>query len=137
VIYQHDSYRNYLRSVLADRIGSNPSYSLRALARALGLTPSQLSHVLQGEKNLSHERALQVATRLGLDARQTEYFGLLVQRESTKSIQLKEAALARMREINPASAAKDLSVDAFRAISDWYHAAILEIMSLQGIRATP
>lgn len=132
MVLEHTSYRAYLRSVLAERITKNPSYSLRAMARDLGLKPSQLSEVCKGTKNLSLQSAHVAALKLGLEACEAEYFCVLVQYETAKSSELRESFLKRMRALNPVREIRDLSVDQFRLIADWYHLPIVEMTLLEG-----
>ncbi len=123
---QFQSYREYLKEQLLSRSKKNSSYSLRAFARDLDLAPSTLSEILKGSKNLSPEKAHQVATLMGLSTKQRDLFCLWVQSEATKDPSLK----ARLRERIESSSSKgrapraELSVDLFCAISEWYHAAI-------------
>jgi hypothetical protein len=58
---------------------------MRALAQSLGIASSLVCEVLNGKHNLSADRALQVADRLGLSPEEASYFCLLVQFETTKS----------------------------------------------------
>lgn len=136
MIFEHTSYRSYLKSVLAERITKNPAYSLRAMAKVLGIQPSHLSAVQNGLKNLSPESAAKIAAKLGLTREENDYFCLLVQYESTKEPELKATYLARLRELNNRDEVKDLSVDAFKAIADWYHIPILEMTTLTGFKFT-
>lgn len=50
-------YRAFLNQKLKRRIEKNPAYSLRAMAKHLGLAPSMLSDVLSGKRNLSLDHA--------------------------------------------------------------------------------
>ncbi|MEK7692130.1 MAG: TIGR02147 family protein, partial [Bdellovibrionota bacterium] len=77
-VFQHSSYRPYLRSVLADRISRNPAYSLRSMASHLGMAPSSFSEVLKGRTGLSLQAAARIARKLGLSEDESEYFALLV-----------------------------------------------------------
>jgi uncharacterized protein (TIGR02147 family) len=133
VIYEHTSYRTFLRTVLADRTRSNPAYSLRAMARQLVLPPSQLSRVLGGHANLSARAARKVAHRLRLDATESEYLVALVELESEDSPEIRSALLDRLNRLRPNQRqVRDLQVDAFRQIADWHHCAILELALLPG-----
>lgn len=133
-IFEHTSYRTYLKSVLAERITKNTSYSLRAMAKALGIQSSHLSSVQNGVKNLSLKAAVAVAGKLGLDATEAEYFCLLVQYENEKSPELKATHLQRLRGLlkttNSGLEFRDLGVDAFKLIADWYHIPTLEMLGL-------
>src|SRR5277367_2598506 len=84
-VLSHPSYRDYLRTTLAERSGRRRgSYSVRAFARQLGFAQGFLADVLKGNKNLSAEGAMRAATALGLSPDERENFSLLVQLETAK-----------------------------------------------------
>lgn len=58
-------YARKLKDELVVRSSSNPSYSLRAFARDLKLSPSFLSEVLKGKRRLSHESLNFISEKLG------------------------------------------------------------------------
>lgn len=125
MIFEHNSYRSYLRGLLAERISRNPSYSLRSMANQLGLAASSLSEIIKGTANLSRDRGFVVAQKLSLPAEEAEYFDLLVQFESAKKPQMKERVLTRMKELNPQREIRDFSVDYFKVMSDWYYGPVM------------
>lgn len=137
MIFEHTSYRSYLKSVLADRIAKNPFYSLRAMARALEVQPSHLSAIHNGLKNLSPQTALKIAAKLGLSEQESEYFRLLVDYEAAKSPELKAAYQRKLQALNGKTEVRDLSLDAFKLIADWYHIPILEMTGLAKFKFTP
>jgi uncharacterized protein (TIGR02147 family) len=137
MVFEHSSYRSFLKAVLAERLGKNPAYSLRSMARQLSLAPASLSNVLRGKKNLAPGTALRVARQLALSAPEEEYFCLLVQLEGAKNPDLRSALLEKLRAINPARPPKDLGTDYFVVISDWYHFPILQLAGLPGFSFTP
>ena len=63
-----------LTEILSERKASNPSYSLRAFARDLGVSAPQLSNVMNGHRGLSPEVAKAISDMLSLDPRQKEIF---------------------------------------------------------------
>ncbi len=134
-VFTHHSYRSFLREVIAEKAQRNPSYSLRAMAQALDLAPSYLSTILKGEKNLSADTALRITKRLGLKAKETEYFCLLVQRDGAKSAEAREAIHQQLERLSPQTTGHDLSVDHFRVISDWHHFGILAALELTNFSA--
>jgi uncharacterized protein (TIGR02147 family) len=138
MIFEHISYRTYLKEVLADRTSKNSQYSLRAMARQLGFAPSSLSEVMKGTANFSLTSARKLASKLGLPPKEAEYLYLLVQYESTKDAEIKETLFARMKNLNPSKTqVHDLSIDQFRQISEWYHSAILEMVDLHHFVFSP
>ena len=114
--------RQLLQSELARRCERNPKYSLRAFARALGMSHTVLSLVLSGKRPLSKGATLKVADALSLDPAE------------------RERLLARRRASSPASLpekgelVRQLSLDTFELISDWHHYAILSLLELPRAR---
>jgi uncharacterized protein (TIGR02147 family) len=131
MIWEHTNYRGYLKSVLADRISHNSRYSLRAMAAQLGIAQSTFCDLLKGKKNISSEMAAKLSKRLGLNEGESEYFFLLVQAESARDPAFRESILNRLRTLNPGLKNYDLSVDAFKVISTWYHTALYEYFELE------
>ncbi|MEK6578738.1 MAG: TIGR02147 family protein [Bdellovibrionota bacterium] len=120
-------YTGVIRQKLQERVESNPGYSLRAFARNLGLDPGFLSHVLKGKRQLSVSRALELTGPLGLNTREKEHFLNLVQLKSARTDQMREEILTRMSKTRQPGAIKDIDLETFAFISDWYHNAILEL----------
>ena len=102
------------------RKSKNPGYSLRAFAKSLGLSSSFVSKVLNAKKNVSHETALIIASRLNLD-------------EDVVQIYFTDAANLKMKEME----FDNVAVDEFHYISDWHHFAILEAVTLSDFKNEP
>lgn len=132
MVTQHQDYRGYLKWVLADRIARNPSYSLRSFARQLGLHHSMVVQLFQNKKRLSVERAHQVAHRLELAGKDYEYFCLLVEIDNARGMEQKQALLARMHDAFPQARVRDLGVEHFQMISEWYHLPLLQMLCVPG-----
>jgi uncharacterized protein (TIGR02147 family) len=135
MIYEYDNSIHFLKSVLQEKAEINSSYSLRAFAKKLGLSPGALSLILSRKKKLSVERAYEVAKALALDPESTEYFLSLVQLEGAKSEAMKMQYLEKVKNLNPKiKNSKNLkqtilTLEHFKLISDWYGLAILELLS--------
>jgi uncharacterized protein (TIGR02147 family) len=137
MIYEHKDYRAFLKSELADRAAQNKQYSLRAFSKKLGVSSSYLSEVLQNKKSLSVDKALEIATNLGLSGTESHYFCLLVQADLLRGSEASQSIEAQLQTLNPHRKTQDLSLDMFRTISDWYHFAILELTFLEDFKVTP
>jgi uncharacterized protein (TIGR02147 family) len=136
-LFESNSYRAYLRSVLAQRVQKNPRYSMRSFAKSLGVQVSQLSELLRGKRELSESRAVQIADKLGMSRDEAEYFRVLTQAERTKDPLHRKILFEQLARLNPrAQSARDLSVDRFVTISDWYHFAILRLLEIPGFQST-
>ncbi len=128
---QAADYREILRNELIERCNRNARYSLRSFARHLKLDPARLSDVLNGKKGLSREAAHGLARILGFNAFETEFFCDSVEACHARSRVARREAQARLREkVGDRQTSQTLSVDAFKAISDWYHFAILQLLKL-------
>ncbi|MCB0417012.1 MAG: TIGR02147 family protein [Bdellovibrionales bacterium] len=106
----------WLREEYIRRRERNPSYSLRAFARSLGLSPGPLSEILAKKRELSLKLALRIAQRIAMNPEQLEAFVEPLRKSTPDPVSGKET---RFRE---------LSVDTYYLIADWYHFAILSLM---------
>lgn len=121
------SSKDLLKMELADRITANPAYSLRAMARQVGLSPSMMSSVLRGNKKLSVERAYEVAKKLKFTKPRREYLVTLVQYEQAKSADQKADLMEKLHQLVPQPKTTLLDLDLFRTIADWFHLPLLEL----------
>ncbi len=138
-LHGQTDYRAYLRAELERRVAKNARYSLRGFARDLGISPQMLSLVLNGKKGISLDSAVELAARLGLDPAEASLFVDLVSFAQAKTPEAKRLARYRLEErISPRSEPyRTLEVDAFKAISDWHHYAILELSCTHGFNPSP
>lgn len=134
MIFEHQNYRSFLKSVLAERAKKSPGYSLRSFSHKLGVSNSFLSEVLSSKKSLSMELAFKIAVKLNLTEAETQYLCLLVQLEHEKNPEFRETLANRLKDLNPKIDIFNVSADLFRVISDWYHFAILELTYLPGFK---
>lgn len=134
----HFTYQDLIKVEFENRISRNSHYSLRAFARDLGLTPQMLSAVLNGKKDLSVDSAVDVAGRLGLDPNKTQDLLDAVVFAGCKTAQAKQVIQQRIDERHQTSNGfKPLTGEIFKAISGWYHFALLELTSTQGFKSDP
>lgn len=134
MIYDFDDSTVFLKSILEKLCKMNPSYSRRAFAKKLGLSAGALSHILNGRKKISLDRASTIASLLKLRPKETEYFITLVQMEKSKSASVKLQCWERAIKLNPrlnsaSIKTTHLEVDKFKHISDWYGFAILILLT--------
>ncbi len=130
------NYRDYLNAELQTRIAKNPRYSMRALARDLALSPQMISSVLGGKKDLSVDSAAEIASKLGFDPSKTQDFLDAVVLEGCKSDLAKAMIRQRIEGRNQVRGGfRPLSLEMFKAISDWYHLAILELLDCRGFKS--
>ncbi len=120
-------FRLFLQNELLRRCKVNPRYSLRAFARSLGIEPSALSKLLAGKRSVSRPMFSRLSARLGLDPRAAQRFA------PPETSEKKRAAQAAIHGDN----FSQISLDAFQVIADWYHFALLELMTVEGFQPDP
>ena len=120
-------FRLYLQNELLRRCKANPRYSLRAFARSLGIEPSALSKLLAGKRAVSRAMFSRLSARLGLDPRMAQR---LAPPENGEKRRQAAAALSDEHF-------SQISLDAFQVIADWYHFALLELMTVEGFQPDP
>ena len=109
----------FLKKELDRRLSSNPNYSLRSFARYLDLSPGVLSEILNNKRKISHKTALKISKALG-NVEKGHFMGIV-------NSDLGGGALDGMPT-------KDLSMDLFQVIADWYHFAILNLSECDNFR---
>jgi uncharacterized protein (TIGR02147 family) len=128
-------YRDILKEELQSRMARNAAYSLRAFARDLELSPASLSLVMNGKQGLSRIAAERIVDRIGFHFEEKEYFCNLVDREHARSKKAKNRAKKQLEELDHQDTV--LNLETFRAMSDWYYFAILELTSLDKFKKSP
>ena len=124
------SYRDIIRRTLADRIALNSLYSLRALARDLGLAASRLSEILNGKQGLSLRTAEAIAQKLRLSDEETRFFLNSVESLHSRTPERRQEAFLRMSQEQPPIRFQEISEDYFRAIADPMHVAFIYLTEL-------
>ena len=114
-------FRWCLQDAFLSKCRTNSRYSLRAYARFLQIDASTLSQMLRGNRKITGEKIKKLGFRIGLSPRQIqEYLDSSSGPKNRSSIELVDI--------------KNLALDTFELISDWYHYAIFELIQLEGFR---
>jgi uncharacterized protein (TIGR02147 family) len=119
---------NLLRECLTDKMHKNPSYSARAFARDIQVSPAFISMVLAGKKKLSLERAQKVSLALEMPERKRDHFLRAVALASlpktgTLTHEMENILFGRTDRKDIYS----LDVDKFKFFRNWYHIAVLDL----------
>lgn len=122
------NHRMWLVRELTDRTRRNPAYSLRAFSKALGVSAPSLSQILAGKRPLTERTALRIIERCAMCPEQAQAF---------LASALGSGWAGALRKLDPLAGApfNELEIESFRAISDWYHYAILSLSDVENNRA--
>ncbi len=114
--------KDWLENYLAKKIEKNPRYSLRAFATRVSINPSVLSRILTGKRTLTFKMAVRIADALALEP---------CDRSELLSITVKTPI---KNQSENEKEMRDLSVDCFMAMSDWYHYAICQLLYVENFK---
>lgn len=118
------SLRDLLKTELVRRCEKNPSYSLRSFAKSLELSPAFVSKLLKGDRAFTEKTIHLLSEKLALAPDQVQRF-----KKNLKSKKWEAAA----KDIGY----RQIGLDQFQLISDWYHFAILELVTVRNFKSDP
>jgi len=131
------TYRTLLQNEFQQRLNKNPSYSLRAFARDLGIPVSNLSDVLRKKRGLSTESASKMVEVLKMGSDEGRYFVALVQKEHGRSVSVRNEAKRRIKSLESIQGFNEISLEKFSIVSNWVHFALLELSHVDGFDGSP
>ena len=112
--------QSLLQKRMTEAKARNPAFSVRALARKVGLSPAMTSRVLSGKRNVSLKLARQITEALMLDPQErSEILSLFPEKKIPRSDRPTD-------QVDPLYL--QLNADHFRMISEWHYFAILSLM---------
>ena len=126
----HGSAEQILRDELVKRQIRNPSYSISAFARDLGISQTYVSLMLAGKRRLPLKRALTFSAALGFDEERSAAFVRAVTDQAMTTETSARTVSKTPRAFNYFS----LEVDRFKVISQWYHLPILDLTTIKGFK---
>lgn len=112
--------RLWLLQELKTRQFRNKSYSLRAFAHSLGISPASLSKILTGKRELSLGLAEKIAERCLFSTEERRNFF---------------AGIQEVRPVKKQASHHVLEIETLAVIADWYHYAILSLAKLRNQHA--
>lgn len=122
--------RDYIKFEFELRRSRRPSYSMRAFARDLKVSASSLNDFMKGRVGMSQSRVLSIAETLKWSELRTEHFADLIASKYEADPGVRQASMLRVRK-RVKEGSSGMSLDAFKAISDWHHLVIIEVCELK------
>lgn len=127
-----EDYRDLILAELEARRKRKSTYSARAFARDLGLTPAYLTHLFAHRRNLSEKRAAEILDTLNWDDSHREKFWLLYRIARAGDTSMRTQYTSALREVELIREPRTLDQDEFQVISQWYHFALVELIKTEG-----
>lgn len=125
-----------LKQKLLEGRFQNPSYSLRSLAKRIGLSSSAVSEIINGKRRISVKLAARIIERLTLDHREREQILARFTEQAQARPVLNPAALHKLKSCDRQQALR-LEEDKYHLIADWYHFAILSLLETKNAKSNP
>lgn len=132
---KNSDYIHIIESEFLKRRSKNPSYSMRAFARALKISNGALSQILNGKRTPSLRTARRLISMLQLNPKTQESFVLSLASKQ-KSRKLKRLSPV-FRNVKAHPQYIGISQDHFKVIAEWYHVAILELTFTEDFNPEP
>lgn len=121
---EFDDYVDYLHAILLERNSNNPSYSLRAFARDLKISPARLSEVMRSKGNISPSKAKTFLDHICDDQESKDYFYQLVLSKVARNENQRNEAKKYIKHYALMSQAKNIIEKDFEKMSEWYFLGI-------------
>ena len=125
------SYQEDIQSVYENRCQGNASYSLRAFARDLGVSPGFLSNILKKRKNLSESTARDISKRLFESKKDQNSFVSKVRIATCKDGKIRDELSEQILNQSEPSDVQVISHDKHQLVSDWVHGYIVEYSQIK------
>jgi uncharacterized protein (TIGR02147 family) len=121
-------YLRLLREELAKRKQKNPQFSLRAFASKIGIDNGALSNILNEKRTLSLKLGQKILNKLDCTPQEEELFLVsIVQAQSKRPLKRRDPQVRLLQKNALQKTTFVLDQSIYQNISEWYHAAILEL----------
>lgn len=133
----YSCYRDVLAAFFAHKKATRVGFSHRRFAKAAGVkSPNYLQLVMQGKRNLSGERARDVATALGLTGAEFDYFIGLVDRDNAEGPDALRRAEQELEAATRKLLTRTLTNAHLELIANWFYLPVRELVFLPDFQPT-
>jgi uncharacterized protein (TIGR02147 family) len=136
-IYQHHDYRDYLETWVDWNKQNTPRFSLRKLSSECGFSPSYVSLVLSGQRNLSPKATDKLVNAMGLDPSEKSYFKWLRNLAESSAQEDRLKALQQILRFRNYKSLNPKEFEIFKYLTKWYYVAIRELAATSGFKNDP
>jgi uncharacterized protein (TIGR02147 family) len=136
-LFDFIDYRLWLRDVFAFLKKTSSGFSHRKLAARLSLSsPSFMSEVLKGKKNLSRKLLFRLCKFLNFSEREAQYFELLVLFNQAREMEEKNHFFGQMAKFRR-SRAKVIHEEQYKFYTKWYYSAVWNFFGVNSKMSNP
>jgi uncharacterized protein (TIGR02147 family) len=137
-LFEYLDYRKFLRDWFVAKKELNRRFSHRAFARRAGQrSPSTLSDVMEGRRNLTQSTTESFCKALAFTAEENSFFTLLVHLDQAKNTDERNRAYETIAATRRFKEARRIEGEGFRYLTHWYYPAIRELAQCPSFRNDP
>ncbi len=137
-VFEYLDYREFLRDLYRHRKATEYGFSYRAFSRRAGLrSTNYLKLVMDGERNITPEMAVQFAKGCGLEDQEADYFCELVAFNQSQSAVERNRCHERLTRFREYRSIHKLDAAQAAYHSTWYLPAIRELVARSDFREDP
>ena len=126
-LLEYTSYRQYIADYYADTKAKS-AFSWQEFAKSAGFSsPVYLKYVSEGRFNLSEDAAARVASAMGLENYELDYFCEMVKFDHAKKDEEKKAIFNKMLAIADIHKVRIIEGDSFRYFESWKNPVLREL----------
>lgn len=133
-IFAYQDPREYLKSVLSEQKKRNPAFRLSVFARSSGFaSPSLLSMLMKGQRNLAPTAAEKLAKSLGLKGRRKTYFLEMARSQNARTPAEKHDANENMLVLKSKAKRMLLDLRHYQFLSTWYYPVLYVMAGMKNV----
>jgi uncharacterized protein (TIGR02147 family) len=136
-IFSYHDYRLFLREYFAYWKTRKTDFSLRALAREVGVSPSYFTMVLKGGAPLSVKLIPSLGTHLCLSQEEQSFFAHLIDLIEARDLSEQKQAFKRLSKFGLYKSRHQVELLAHQYFSNWYYVAIRELANRKDFKPDP
>ena len=126
-VLEYTNYRQYIADYYAEKKAKS-AFTWQVLTRAAGFSsPVYLKYVSEGRFNLSEDAAARVASAMGLENYELDYFCEMVKFDHAKKDEEKTAIFNKMLAIADIHKVRIIEGDSFRYFESWKNPVLREL----------
>ncbi|WP_163442428.1 TIGR02147 family protein [uncultured Fibrobacter sp.] len=126
-VLEYTNYRQYIADYYAEKKAKS-AFTWQVLTRAAGFSsPVYLKYVSEGRFNLSEDAAARVASAMGLENYELDYFCEMVKFDHAKKDEEKKAIFNKMLAIADIHKVRIIEGDSFRYFESWKNPVLREL----------
>jgi uncharacterized protein (TIGR02147 family) len=135
-VFEYQNPRQFLLDSFARRQKADPSFSVRSLARAMGISHSLLILLLKNKRPLRSKHAPAISRGLRMPAAEQLYLQALIQFEAAATHEDRQVVAVWLADLHPGKSFRSLEFDRFQLVSHWVHMALLSMAELRDFDGT-